>query len=71
MPIVTLPQLISVLTADNLEGVSMVTWTFYTLQAGIFAVFGIKHKEKPLIITYIPLFIIELCIVLVLISRNV
>lgn len=70
MPIVTLPQLYTVLTADNLEGVSLITWSFYTLQAGVFAVFSIKHKEKPLVITYIPLFIIELGIVISLLVRE-
>lgn len=69
MPIVTLPQLYSVITADNLQGVSIVTWSFYTLQAGIFALFSIKHKVKPLVITYIPLLFIEFAIVLVLLIR--
>lgn len=70
MPIVTLPQLYTVLTADNLQGVSLITWSFYTIQAGIFAIFSIKHKEKPLIITYIPLFFIELAIVIGIIMRE-
>lgn len=69
VPLVTLPQLYSVITADNLQGVSTFTWTFYTLQAGIFAIFSIKHKEKPLIITYVPLFFIELGIVIALFLR--
>jgi len=70
MPIVTIPQLYTVLTADNLHGVSLITWSFYMIQAGIFAVFGVKHKEKPLVVTYIPLFIIELGIVLGLLFRE-
>ena len=71
MPIVTLPQLFIVLTSHDLHGVSLVTWAFYTLQAGIFAMFGIKHKEKPLIVTYIPLFIIELGIVIGLVAHRI
>jgi len=70
MPIVTLPQLYNVVTASNLQGVSLVTWSFYALQAGIFAIFSVKHKEKPLVITYIPLFIIELGIVVTLLLRK-
>jgi hypothetical protein len=49
------------ITAD---GVSLVTWSFFTLQAGIFAVLALRHKERPLVITYIPLFVIELGIVI-------
>lgn len=70
MPIVTLPQLYSVLTTNNLHGVSLTTWSFFTLQAGVFAVFSIKHHEKPLIITYIPLFVIELGIVIGILLRQ-
>jgi hypothetical protein len=44
--------------------VSLVTWAFFTLQAGIFGWFALRHKEKPLIVTYIPLFFIELGIVI-------
>ncbi|HEY5442155.1 MAG TPA: hypothetical protein VIJ68_01305 [Candidatus Saccharimonadales bacterium] len=70
MPLVTLPQLFTVWHAKSLAGVSLITWAFYTLQCGIFSVFGIKHKEKPLIFTYIPLFIIELGIVIGLVIRK-
>lgn len=71
VPIVTLPQLYTVLTADSLEGVSLITWAFYTAQAGLFGVFGVKHKEKPLVYTYVPLFIIQFAIVATLIVRKV
>lgn len=70
VPIVTLPQLYAVLTAPNLQGVSFSTWSLYCLQAGVFAVFGIKHREKPLIYTYIPLFVVQLGIVITLLVRR-
>lgn len=69
MPLVTIPQLFAVWTASSLEGVSLVTWVFYTLQGIVFTIFGIKHKEKPLIYTYIPMTIIELGIVIALLVR--
>ena len=70
MPIVTLPQLYSVIKASNIHGVSFITWLFYTVQAGIFALFAVKHKERPLIFTYAPLFLIEVGIVVVLSVRT-
>ena len=70
VPVVTLPQLYTVLTANNLQGVSLYTWSFYSLQAALFAYFGIKHSEKPLIFTYIPLFIVQFAIVLTLLYRK-
>lgn len=63
LPLVTLPQLYTILHTKHSQNISLLTWSFFTLQAGIFAWFAIRHKEKPLIITYVPLFIIELAIV--------
>ena len=70
VPLVTLPQLYTVLTANNLQGASLFTWSFYSMQAALFAYFGIKHKEKPLIFTYIPLFVVQFAIVLTLLCRK-
>ena len=67
LPLVTIPQLYTVLKTKQSQNISLLTWSFFTLQAGIFAWFAIKHKEKPLIITYIPLFLIELSLVVAII----
>lgn len=69
LPLVTIPQLITVWTAKSLEGVSLTTWLFYTIQGLVFTIFGIKHKEKPLIYTYIPMTIVEIGIVTALLVR--
>lgn len=71
MPLVSIPQLHAVLTTDNIQSVSLITWAYFTFQAGVFAVFSLKHKQKPLLITYIPLFIIQLAIVITIIVRSV
>lgn len=63
-PIFTLPQMYTVLIRDETAGVSLATWSFYLLSSTLFAVFGIKHKEKLLIITYVPFVIIEALIVI-------
>lgn len=70
VPFVTLPQLYTAITASSIEGVSLLTWSFYSLQAGIFAIFGFSHKSKPLIYTYVPLFMVQFCIVITIIIRK-
>jgi len=70
MPLVTIPQLYDIWSSKRTQGVSLLTWAFFTLQAAIFSWFAIRHKEKPLIITYIPLFLIEVGIVVGLIIRR-
>jgi uncharacterized membrane protein len=70
MPIVSIAQLYSVMTVPDIKSVSLITWAYFTFQAGIFAAFSIQHKQKPLIITYIPLFVIQLGIVITIIVRS-
>lgn len=70
MPIVSFAQLYSVMTVPDISSVSLVTWAYFTFQAGVFAIFSIKHMQKPLIITYIPLFIIQFGIVITILVRS-
>ena len=64
LPILTIPQAYSVLIQQQTAGVSLVTWSFYLLSSALFAIFGVIHKQKLLIVTYIPFVIVESAIVL-------
>ena len=64
LPILTIPQAYEIVILNNTEGVSLITWSFYLLSSSLFALFGILHKEKLLIVTYIPFVLIEAVIVL-------
>ena len=63
LPLLTLPQAYTVLIDKETAGVSLFTWGFYLVSSSLFAVFGIIHKERLLIITYLPFTIIEAAIV--------
>ena len=67
LPILTIPQAYSVLIDKSTEGVSLITWSFYLLSSALFAIFGVAHKEKLLMITYIPFVVVEAAIVIGLI----
>ncbi len=64
LPILTIPQAYTVLVLKETDGVSLITWTFYLISSFLFAVFGIVHKERLLIMTYVPFVFIELLIVI-------
>lgn len=64
LPLLTIPQAYTVLIKKETAGVSMVTWFFYLFASLLFATFGVIHKEKLLMLTYIPFTIIELAIVI-------
>lgn len=71
LPIFTIPQAYTVLVQGQTEGVSLFTWSFYLVSSTLFAIFGIYHKERLLMITYIPFVIIEAAIVVgILINQS-
>ncbi len=62
MPLMTIPQLASVLKG-HVEGVSLLTWSLYTLVSLVFAIMGYKRRDKTLIVAYVPMFLLEVGIV--------
>ena len=50
-PIATIPQIIEVWKNNNTEGVSLLTWSFYTATSFIWLAYGILKKDKPLILS--------------------
>jgi len=51
-PLVNLPQLFKILYEGTSAGVSILSWSLYTILAIPWLVYGIVHKEKPIIIAY-------------------
>lgn len=52
-PIMTLPQLMQIWVDKNVAGVSLLTWSSYTVFAGFWLLYGLIHKEKPIIVSNI------------------
>jgi MtN3 and saliva related transmembrane protein len=52
-PLTTIPQIYEIWSRKSANGVSLITWCFYTVTACIWLVYGIKIKEKPVIISSI------------------
>jgi uncharacterized protein with PQ loop repeat len=48
-PIATIPQIYQVWSNRSVAGVSLPTWVFYTLTSGIWLLYGIKIKDKPIV----------------------
>lgn len=51
-PLMTLPQIVKIFTERNASSISLFTWLMYTIFDLPWIVYGIVHKEKPIIITY-------------------
>ena len=62
-PLMTIPQLMKIWVDKNASGVSVVSWSAYLFTAVFWLIYGIMHKEKPIIVTYSLWIILEIFIV--------
>jgi len=69
-PIMTIPQVTNIWIEKNATGVSIISWTTYLLSAFFWVVYGIMHKDKPIIITYTAWIFLDLLIVIGIILYN-
>jgi len=52
-PLMTIPQVLTIWISQNAEDVSLLTWVLYTLTAIFWLLYGIAHRNKPIIISNI------------------
>ena len=63
-PIMTIPQLSKIWIEQNAAGVSAISWTAYLIAAIFWLIYGIMHKETPIILTYSLWIILEVFIII-------
>ncbi|MBU2100353.1 hypothetical protein KKG83_01915 [Candidatus Micrarchaeota archaeon] len=62
-PIITIPQLLDIWIGKNAVGVSLVSWTGYLIAVCFWFLYGLAHKEKPIIISYGLLVVMDFFVV--------
>ena len=62
-PIMTIPQLVKIWVHQNAVGVSALSWASYLVCAVFWLIYGVLHKEKPIIFTYAIWIVLEVFIV--------
>lgn len=48
----TLPQVLEIWVGKNATGVSSFSWGYYSFFSTVLLLYGIVHREKPIIVTY-------------------
>jgi uncharacterized protein with PQ loop repeat len=51
-PLLTLPQILKIYVGQNATGVSVLSWGFYALFNIPWIIYGVVHKDKPIMIGY-------------------
>ena len=62
-PLFSIPQLYEIWHNHSAVGVSLSTWTVFTLSSVFWLFYGILHGERPIIISQILWFFLQLAIV--------
>lgn len=63
-PLMTLPQIFEIYAHRNASGVSAVTWAAYALFDIPWIIYGIAHRETPIVVTYVLWFIFNTVVVI-------
>ena len=63
IPIAIAPTAYDVWFSDGAEGVTLTTWMILSCTSLVMAWYAVLHKEKALVLTYIPLFFLNLSVV--------
>ena len=58
-PIMNLPQLLRIWIEKNATGVSFISWTGFSVISVVWLIYGILHKEKPIIFMNAALMVIQ------------
>lgn len=58
-PVMTIPQFINVWIGKDASGVSALSWFSYSVLSIVWLIYGLLHKEKPIIITSIIWIILD------------
>ena len=63
-PIMTIPQIYKIWFQQNASGVSAISWSAYLLASVFWLMYGIMHKEKPIIFTYSIWILLDIFVVI-------
>ncbi len=58
-PIATLPQVFDVFYTKSVAGLSLTTWSLWTILSVVWLMYGILHKEPPIIVSNILYIILQ------------
>ena len=64
IPVAIAPTAYNVWVNEQVEGVSLITWSILSVTSFIMANYAYIHREKVLMLTYTPLFLLNVSVVL-------
>lgn len=63
-PIMTIPQVTKIWLEKNAGGISIIAWLTFAIINIFWVIYGVMHKEKPIIFSSSMLFVLNLLVVI-------
>lgn len=63
-PVITIPQIVQIWSKQDASDLSLFSWGGFLFLSFIWLLYGIAHKEKPLIYTFVANIIVQSIIVI-------
>jgi len=63
-PIMTIPQIYKIFHEKSAAGISVISWIAYLITAIFWFSYGVLHKEKPIIFTYVIWIFLDILIII-------
>jgi len=63
-PLLAIPQILRIYLGQNAVGVSPISWGLFATFDVPWVLYGIVHKEKPIVVTYTLWFIMNLFVLI-------
>ncbi len=62
-PLMNIPQLLKIWIEKSASGVSIISWVGFSLTALIWLIYGVIHKEKPIVVANVLYFVLQIGII--------
>ncbi len=69
-PLATLPQVYQVFMTQDTKGLSLVTWTVWVLLSCVWLVYGLLHKEMPIVLSNLIYIVLQGAVVSAILLYN-
>jgi uncharacterized protein with PQ loop repeat len=69
-PLTTVPQIMLIEKTRDVAGVSVLTWLLSALSGLAFLVYGVVHRLRPVVVTQVLWFVLQMIVVIQVISHG-
>ena len=69
-PLATLPQVYQVFMTQDTKGLALVTWTVWVLLSCVWLVYGLLHKEMPIVLSNLIYIVLQGAVVSAILLYN-